>query len=143
MEDMLNTEFCKEVGIKQAACYIVNPDTNEIRFYSNLSGLYKKPAGWKKVEAYKFDIPKYPDLITNPFNFSLLINVQWFMWRELGNVYTQEGKETFEYNYVKKRLEAMKMARSFGGGDKLDEYKDTIRNLPFDYFDLMENKNEG
>ena len=61
LERTLNNEFCKEVGIKQAICYIVNKETGETRFYSSLSGLYKKPSGWKKIAVYKFNEPKYPD----------------------------------------------------------------------------------
>ena len=49
LEKILNTEFCKEVGIKQALCYIVNKETGETRFYSSISGAYKKPSGWKKI----------------------------------------------------------------------------------------------
>ena len=56
----INEEFCKEVGIKKACCYLLNKDTNEIRYYSNLSGLYKKPSGWKHIEKGKFE-PRYPD----------------------------------------------------------------------------------
>ena len=131
----LNTEFCKEVGIKPAACYLLNPDTGETRFYSNLSGLYKKPAGWENVESYKFEKPKYPDLISNPYNFSQVVNVQWFMFGEMGDIYKREGQETFEYNYIKTRLTAMKMTRSFGGGEMLDEYKKAIRELVFEYLE--------
>lgn len=133
MEEALNTEFCKECGIKQAACYLVNKDTGEMRFYTGISGLYKQPSGWKKIGAYKFDKPKYPDVINNSFNFTMILNVQWMMFGELGDVYKREGDESFEYNYIKTRLTAMKMAKSFGGGEMLEEYKKAIQSLPFDY----------
>lgn len=133
MDETLNAEFCKECGIKQAVCYLLNKETGEIRFYSGLSGLYKHPSGWKKIEAFKFDKPRYPDLINNPFNFSELINIQWYMFGEIGDVYKREGNETFEYNYVKTRLAAMKMTKSFGGGEMLEEYKKAIQEIPFDY----------
>lgn len=131
----LNTEFCKEIGIKPAICYIVNSETGEIRFYANLSGLYKKPVGWTKIETYRFDKPKYPDLINNPVNFSKVLNVQWYMFGEMGDIYKREGQETFEYNYIKTRLTAIKMTKSFGGGEMLDEYKKAIRELCFEYLD--------
>lgn len=133
LEETLNTEFCKEVGIKSAACYLLNVETGEIRFYTNLSGMYKKPSGWKKIQTYKFDKPRYPDLINNPFNFMLLLNVQWCMFGEIGDVYKREGNESFEYNYLKTRLTAIKMTKSFGGGEMLDEYKRVIQEMQFDY----------
>ena len=136
MANDLNTEFCKECGIRQAACYNLNKDTGEIRFYSSLSGAYRKPSGWKHVETFKFDKPRYPDLINNPINFSALINIQWDMFGELGDVYKKNGKESFEYNYVKTRLTAIKMCKSFGGGEMLDEYKKAIQNTLFDYLDI-------
>lgn len=136
MDKLLNEQFCKEVGIKYASCYLYNPETKEIRFYSNLSGLYKQPSGWKKIEQYKFKEPKYPDLINNPFNFSTLINIQWKMFGEIGDAYLRTGDESFEYNYVKTRLTAMKMCKSFGGGEMLEEYKKALREASFDYFDM-------
>lgn len=135
LDEELNTEFCKEVGIKQATCYLLNKETGEVRFYSTQSGLYKKPSGWNKIEQYKFEKPKYPDLINNPFNFSALINVQWYMFGDLGDAYKRNGEESFEYNYVKTRLTAMKMCKSFGGGEMLDEYKKALREIMFDYME--------
>ena len=135
VSEKLNAEFCKECGIKQAICYIVNPETGEIRFYSNISCAYKKPSGWNKVESYRFDKPRYPDLINNPNNFSALINIQWDMFGELGDAYKKSGKESFEYNYVKTRLTAIKMCKSFGGGEMLEEYKKAIQATLFDYLD--------
>ena len=133
LEETVNIEFRKEVGIKSVACYLVNAETGEVRFYSNMSGLYKKPSGWKKIQAYKFDKPRYPDLINDPCNFSMLLNVQWMMFGEIGDVYKREGDESFEYNYIKTRLTAIKMTKSFGGGEMLEEYKRVIQELPFNY----------
>lgn len=132
MEQNLNDQFCKEVGIKRVVCYIFNTDTNEVRFYSNLSGLYKKPKGWKNIEAYKLEKPLYPNLMDSK-NFSKLINIQWKMFGEIGDVYKKSGNESFEYCYVKTRLMAMKMAKSFGGGDMLEEYKKAVRDCEFSY----------
>ena len=128
----INEEFCKEVGIKKACCYLLNADTNEIRYYTNLSGLYKKPSGWKHIEKGKFE-PRYPDFINNPFNFCTLINVQWYLEGKLGDVYKRNGDESFEANYLKTRLNAMKMCKSLGGGEILEEYKKQLRDLSFDY----------
>lgn len=133
-EEQINQEFCKEVGIKKACCYLLNKDTNEIRFYSNLSGLYKKPKDWKNIEKGKFD-SKYPDLINNPINFSLLLNIQWYLFGELGDVYRRTGNECFEANYLKTRLNALKVCKSFGGGEMLEEYKKRVREIPFDYME--------
>ena len=130
--DNLNEQFCKEVGIKQVVCYLFNPDTQEIRFYSNLSGLYKKPVGWKNIEQYKLEKPLYPDLFY-PNNFCKLLNIQWKMFGELGDIYKKTGTESFEYCYLKTRLTAMKMAKSFGGGEMLEEYKKAVRDCDFEY----------
>lgn len=131
----INKEFCKEVGIKKACCYLLNKDTQEIRYYCNLSGLYKIPKKWKNVEKGVFKEPCYPDLINNAYNFSALINVQWFLFGELGDVYQRTGNETFEVNYLKTRLKAIKMCKSFGGGEMLEEYKRLVREIPFDYME--------
>lgn len=135
LSDTLNKEFCKECGIKQATCYILNTETNEVRFYKKLSGTKKKPIGWKNTEIYKFNKPKYPDLINNPYNFLTLLNIQWDMFGEVGEIYKKNGKEPFEYNYLKTRLSAIKMCKSFGGGEMLDEYKKAIQTAPFNYID--------
>lgn len=132
-EEQINDEFCKEIGIKKASCFLLNKDTNEVRYYTNLSGLYKKPQGWTNISKHKFNKPKYPDFIKNPFNFTLLLNVQWYMFGELGDIYKRNGEECFEANYLKTRLKAIKMCRSFGGGEMLDEYKKQLQNLPLDY----------
>jgi len=137
LDKKLNTEFCKECGVKQAVCYLLNEETGEVRFYTAPSGMYKKPAGWKKIKAFKFDKPVYPDLINNPLNFSALINIQWDMFGELGDAYQRNGDESFEYNYVKTRLTAIKMCKSFGGGEMLDEYKRAIQETPFDYLEMI------
>jgi hypothetical protein len=63
----------------------------------------------------------------------LLLNVQWMMFGEIGVVYKREGNESFEYNYLKTRLTAIKMTKSFGGGEMLDEYKRVIQEIQFDY----------
>lgn len=122
-------EFCKEVGIKKACCYLLNEDTDEIRFYSNLSGLYKKPVGWNRIDKGKFN-PRYPNLL-DPYNFTLLLNVQWDLFGKLGDCYKRNGDESFEENYLKTRLQAMKMCKSYGGGDMLEEYKKQVKDLPF------------
>jgi hypothetical protein len=133
LEKTLNAEFCKECGIKKAVGYILNKDDHDIRFYSSPSSLYKKPSGWKNTETVKFKEPRYPDLINNPLNFSMVLNIQWQMFGELGDVYKKNGNETFEYNYIKTRLSAIKMAKSYGGGEMLDEYKKVLRDMFYDY----------
>lgn len=130
--EQINEEFCKEVGIKKACCYLQNKDTDEIRFYSNLSGLYKKPKNWKNIQKGKFE-PCYPDFINNSYNFCILLNVQWYLFGELGDVYRRNGNESFEVNYLKTRLNALKVCKSLGGGEMLDEYKKQLKELPFDY----------
>lgn len=133
MDDkQINDEFCKEAGIKKACCYLLNKDTDEIRFYSNLSGLYKKPAGWVNIEKGKFE-SCYPDFINNSYNFCTLLNVQWYLFGELKDVYRRTGNESFEVNYLKTKLKAMKLCRSLGGGEMMDEYKKKLQQLPFDY----------
>lgn len=131
-DKQINEEFCKEAGLKKACCYLLNKDTDEIRYYTNLSGLYKKPKNWKHIEKGKFE-PCYPDFINNPYNFCTLLNVQWFLEGKLGDVYKRNGNETFEENYLKTRLQAMKMCKSLGGGEILDEYKKQLQELPLIY----------
>lgn len=135
MDNSINDQFCKEVGIKKACCYLLNKDTGEIKFYSNLSGLYKKPKDWKHIEKGKFD-PKYPDLINDSFNFMNVLNVHWYLFGDLGDVYKKTGDENFESNYLKTRLSAIKMCKSFGGGELLEEYKKQLRELPLNYLDV-------
>ena len=53
-----------------------------------------------------------------------------------GDVYKRTGEESFEYNYIKTRLTAIKMCKSFGGGEMLELYKEAIQNILFDYIDL-------
>ncbi len=130
--EKINEEFCKEVGIKKACCYLLNKDTKEKRYYSNLSGLYKKPKNWKNILGRKFK-SCYPDLINNPSNFCALLNIQWFLFGQLGNVYERTGDECFEVNYLKTRLNALKLSRSLGGGDMLEEYKNLVKQITFEY----------
>lgn len=131
-DKQINDEFCKEVGIKKACCYLLNEDTQEIRYYSNLSGLYKRPKNWKNIQAKKFK-NCYPDLIHNAHNFCALLNVQWFLFGQLGDVYERTGDECFEVNYLKTRLKALKLSRSLGGGDMLQEYKKLVKDIIFEY----------
>ena len=137
-EQEINDEFCKEVGIRKTCCYIYNKDTSEIRYYTTNSGLYKSPKTWKHVIKGKYE-PRYPNLISNPYNFLLLLNIQWFMFGELGDTYRRTGEETFEANYVKTRLKALKMCRSLGcgEGDMFNVYKERVRELPFTYMDNL------
>lgn len=131
-EQEINNEFCKEMGIKKACCCLYNKDTGEIRYYTNLSGLYKQPAGWKNILKEKFD-SCYPDFINNEFNFCNLLNVQWFLDGQLGDVYKRNGTENFQANYLKTRLKAIKLCKAFGGGEMLEEYKKRVNQLPFQY----------
>lgn len=133
--EQINEEFCKEVGLKKVSCYIENEDTGEVRFYVSPSGVYKKPKGWNKIKTHKFEQPKYPDLINNPYNFSMLLNTQWYIFGQLGDVYTKTGHECFEANYVKTRLKALKMCKCLGGGEMLEEYKKAIQSTQFDFLE--------
>lgn len=131
-EQEINDEFCKEIGIKKACCYLYNKDTDEIRYYTNLSGLYKQPSGWTNIGKGKFDAC-YPDFINNELNFCNLLNVQWFLDGQLGDVYKRNGTECFQANYLKTRLKAIKLCKAFGGGDMLEEYKKRVKELPLEY----------
>ena len=135
LEDDLNKEFCKEVGIKPVSSYIINKDTGEVKFFTRKTAAPKLPTDWKNIIAAEFKHKRYPDLINNPYNFTALLNVQWFMFGELGDVYTRDGTESFEYKYVKTRLTAMKLAKSYGGGEMLEAYKKALRELSLDYFE--------
>ena len=130
-EKQINEEFCKEVGIKKVCVRLENCDTGEIKYYTN--NKYKKPKGWNNIIKHKYDPPKYPDLIGNSTNFCYLINVQWNMFGSLGDIYGKTGDENFQLNYVKTRLKALKLCRSFGGGGMLDAYKEQINKIKFEY----------
>ena len=131
----INNAFCEEVGIKKICCALKNKKSGEIKYYVSPSALYKIPKNWqeKDIQKIKLQEPIYPDIITNTKNFLLLLNVQWSMFGELGDVYTKTGVETFECNYVKTRLKALKMCRSFGGGEMFEQYVENVKNLPFEY----------
>lgn len=131
-EEQINEAFCKEIGLKKACCYLHNEETDEIRFYAHPSGLYKKPKNWKHITKGKFE-PCYPDFINNSYNFCILLNLQWFLFGELGGVYKRNGNESFQANYLKTRLSALKLCKSLGGGEMLEEYKKQVSMLPFDY----------
>ena len=131
--ETLNDEFCQEVGLKKISCILINEDTDEIRYYSSLSALNRFPVGWKNCKAIKFNKPCYPDLITNCNNFCTLLNIKWDMFKELNNQpYFNLKDECFQATYVRTQLMAIKMSRSFGGGEMLDEYIKAIKNATFE-----------
>lgn len=131
---IVNDEFCEIAGVKRVCCCLRNLDTGEIRYYSNLSSLYKKPVGWENYDGFKIsDIPIYPDLINNDTNFIKLLNVQWGMFRSLGQCYKNYEDEPFQATYVKTRLNGIKTCKTFGGGKMLDKYLEAIRRIDFEY----------
>ena len=133
----INDEFCEVAGIKRACCCIRNLDTGEVRYYSNISSLYKKPVGWENYDGFKIsDVPVYPDLIGNDANFLKLLNVQWDMFKSLGQCYKNYENEPFQATYLKTRLNGIKTCKSFGGGEMLDEYLKSVRNVDFEYMEL-------
>lgn len=132
--DKLNEEFCKEVGLKKIVCVLTNLDTNETRYYSSLSALSRFPVGWVNCEAIRFEKPIYPDLIFNCNNFCTLLNIKWDMFKELNNQpYIKLKDECFQATYLRTQLMAIKMSKSFGGGEMLDEYLKAIKNAYFEY----------
>lgn len=141
--EQLNEEFCRTCGIKKSICYLRNLDTGEIRYYSHISGLYRTPVGWKEVDGAQFaDEPIYPDLINNPKNFCALLNIQWNLFGELGQAYKKVTDESFQINYLKTRLLAIKMCKSFGGGEMLNEYLKQVKETKFDYVEDFVNVQE-
>ena len=138
--DSLNEEFCKEVGIKKIAGILINCDTDEIRYYSSVSSLKKIPAGWKSCKAIKFEKPLYPDLINNCNNFCALLNIKWDMFKELNNQpYIKLKEECFQATYIRTQLMAIKMSKSFGGGEMLNNYINAIKSTMFEFeFELLE-----
>ena len=132
LSERINEDFCKEVGIKPITCSVENKDTGEVKYYLNKSSLYKAPKNWINIEKHVYDKPQYPDLINNPDNFLKLLNIQWKLFGKLGNVYTKTGEECFELNYLKTRLNAVKLCKSIGGGDGLDVYIEEILNTRFE-----------
>ena len=132
-DEELNEAFCEELELKKALVQVTNMETGEARAYSSKSSLYRLPVGWNNVETIEFDAPRYPDFINNNNNFCKLLNIHWFMFKHLGNQYTQNDLESFQYNYIETRLKAIQMCKSFGGGEMLEEYIKTVRNTMFDY----------
>ena len=128
----INDEFCEEIGLKKISCYLENEITGEKRYYTSPSGFYKTPANWTEFKRHKLKEPTYPDLINNPENFLKLLNIQWKLFGKLGDQYRKNGEEDFELNYLTTRLKAIKLCRTFGGGDGLDAYRKEILNTHFD-----------
>ena len=129
----LNDTFCKEVGIKQASCYIINEDTSEIKFYSNKNSIYKPPKNWIHTSHGIFSNPLYPDLINNAENFLLLLNLHFTMFGSLGSVYYKLDNESFQECYLKTRLQAIRACKSYGGSYDFGLYLEEVRSLPFNY----------
>lgn len=132
-ESELIKEFCDEAGIKPIKYILFEPNLNEYRLYSSRTALYKKPSGWGETELTTLDTPIYPDLINDPENFLMVLNLQWDMFEELGDVYQKERDESFQYNYLNTKLKALKMCKSFGGGEMMEEYKKELRKLNYGY----------
>ncbi len=124
--------FCKELNIPKVWGAIINEETLEVRFYKSKKSLYKAPKNWNKFRIIKFRLGRYPDLLYCK-NFYLLLNIHWFLFGSLGDVYKRTGQECFEENYLKMRLAAIKMSSSLGGGNMLQEYKNIIQKTSFDY----------
>ena len=131
---ILNKKFCELVGIRKISAYITNNDTQETRYYAYPSAIYKPPKGWVNTTSGVFSEPKYPDL-TKPNNFIKLINIQWDLFKNLGPQYIKISDESFEVNYLTTKIAGIKLCQSFGGGELLEEYLETVRNTDF-YYDL-------
>ena len=130
-KEKLIKEFCELTGIKKIVGYIRNLDTDEIRSYSNRSSLYRPPKGWVNIEVIILNKTSYPDL-TSPINFIKLLNIQWSLFGEIGAQYVLQENETFQENYLYNRINAIKTCKSFGGGEMLNEYLETVKNTDFD-----------
>jgi hypothetical protein len=128
----LNKEFSELVGIKKVRAFIINKDSEEIRYYSHPSAVYKIPKGWENVITGVLKNAIYPDF-TEPYNFIKLINIQWEVFGSLGPQYNKLMNEPFELNYLINKIQGIKIARSFGGGELLDEYIEKVRKTDFDY----------
>ena len=132
----INNEFCQLVGLKKAKSFILNNNSGEIRYYAHSSGKYKCPKGWTNVTTGILDKAVYPDM-TEPYNFCLLLNVQWDIFESLGASYSKVGDESFEINYIMNKIQGIKMARSFGAGQLLDDYIAQLKQTQF-YYDIGE-----
>lgn len=125
-------DFCKEVGIKKAYICLKNLDTGEKKLYASKTVKYRKPKGWYNVETTYLNKPSYPNL-TAPTNFLKLLNVQWDIFGQLGDVYEKETNESFPENYLRKKLDAIKICKCFGGGEMFEVYAAALRKTNFDY----------
>ena len=134
--EKLNQEFCELIGIKKVQSFIINDDTEEIRYYSHPSGAYKTPKGWENITSGILSKPIYPDF-TNPNNFIKLLNIQWQIFGSLGPQYNKVANESFQVNYLVTKIQGIKMCQSFGGGELLDEYIKAVRECDFEY-DILE-----
>lgn len=128
----LNKEFSELVGIKKVQAFIINTESDEIRYYSYPSGKYKKPKGWEKSLAVSLPEPIYPDF-TSSENFTKLINIQWNMFGNVGSQYNKLENESFQVNYLSTKIAAIKVARSLGGGAMLEKYIERVCNTDFEY----------
>ena len=135
--NQLNKEFGNLVGLKPVSSFIINNDTGEIRFYNCKSSIYKKPKGWTNTYCGVFKEPIHIDF-TSPTNFQKLINVQWRIFNSLGPKYERIKDEPFEVAYLNSKIAAIKIAKSFGGGEMLNAYIDEVARTDFVYDKAME-----
>lgn len=133
----INAEFAQLVGIKKVQAFIVNNKDGEVRYYSHPSSAYRTPKGWEDFSVGILEEPVYPDF-TTPYNFATLLNIQWEIFGSLGPQYQRVADESFPVNYLVTKIQAIKVCRSFGGGDLLDEYIKRVREADFDYEILEE-----
>ena len=130
--NQLNKVFCELVGIKPVKAVLYNPETQEVKTYTNSSCLYRKPKGWENSVGINLESPQYPDF-TDLDNFSLLLNLQWESFGYLGEQYIRVANESFQVNYLFMKIKAIQTVKAYGGSTALTNFVDKIRNAPFSY----------
>lgn len=129
----LNEEFCKECGIKPIYGYTMKDVFTEPTYYYSKQSLTKALKKLPQGYAYQIcETPTYPDLLNEEINFIKFINVQWNIFGQIGtDMYIKVSDESFQYNYMMMRLNALKACKAFGGGEMMEEYKKALRKTQF------------
>lgn len=126
----VNEVFCKTIGIKPLAGVIINLDTNEVRYYQCPTSLYRKPVGWSNIKTICFKEPMYPNFL-DPYNFIMLMEVQWLVFGCIDNQYKRIKNESFPVNYLYSKIKAIETLRNYGGSEMMDIYIDMIKDIRF------------
>lgn len=130
---VLNKTFCELANIRPVVCAVCDKTLNITHFYSNISGVYKRPKDITEYRIFSFkNNPLYPDLVNNSNNFVNLLNVQWKQSGQIGT-YTQTHCESFSVNYLTNKLTSIIMVSNRFINNNLESYLHELSLVSWDY----------